>query len=483
MSFEFMSALDELNKQYGVDRETLLEAIESAVKSAYRRNYGSNQDVEVRLDRDSGGIKISSFREVVEEVEDEDVQISLEEAREIDSSYEVGDRVEYKVAPERFARIAAQTAKQVITQRVREAERERVYDNFIEKEGDMITGLVQRVHHGSIFIDLGTTEAMLEPSEQIPGERVREGDRIKLYIAEVSKTTKGPQIVLSRSHPQLVKRLMELEVPEVHEGDVEIVDIVREAGARSKVAVRSTDPNIDPVGACVGQRGIRIQNVVREIRGEKVDIVRWSPQEEEYVANSLSPAKVARVHLNPDTRVARVVVPDDQLSLAIGKAGQNARLAARLTGWKIDIESLTEARERGDEEEGVRTGTGDVRVPEFFLRRDAEEEDRPSALIDRLSGDARREQEEEGESRGIFAESLNRRAESDDEDGSPQEVDDTDASEPPAVDSDEPEEIDESDGDEGVAEDADGTAADGQASEEEAEEVEEKKDDSSGPTR
>ncbi|MFO7941474.1 MAG: transcription termination factor NusA [Bacillota bacterium] len=405
MSFEFMSALDELHKQYGVDRETLLEAIESAVKSAYRRNYGSDQDVEVTLDRDSGGIKISAFKEVVEEVEDSDSEISVEEAREMDSSYEVGDRVEFEVAPERFARIAAQTAKQVITQRVREAERERIYDSFIEKEGDMITGLVQRVHHGAVFVDLGTVEAVLEPSEQIPGERVREGDRIKLYIAEVSKTTKGPQIILSRSHPQLIKRLMELEVPEVHDGDVEIVDIVREAGARSKVAVRSSDPNVDPVGACVGQRGIRIQNVVREIRGEKVDIVRWSPIEEEYVANSLSPAKVARVHLNEETRVARVVVPDDQLSLAIGKAGQNARLAARLTGWKIDIESLSEARERGEEESGaqVRTGRGDVRVPEFFLRNDEDSEDRPSTLIDRLSGEARKREEEDGAS-SIFAE-------------------------------------------------------------------------------
>ncbi|MFW5896747.1 MAG: transcription termination factor NusA, partial [Bacillota bacterium] len=352
-------------------------------------------------------IKISRFKEVVEEVEDPETEISLEQARDIDTSYEIGDRVEYEVTPERFARIAAQTAKQVIMQRVREAERERIYENFIEKEGDMITGLVQRVHHGAVFVDLGTIEAVLEPSEQIPGERVREGDRIKLYIAQVSKTTKGPQIVLSRSHPQLIKRLMELEVPEVHDGDVEIVDIVREAGARSKVAVRSSDPNVDPVGACVGQRGIRIQNVVREIRGEKVDIVRWSPIEEEFVANSLSPAKVARVHIDESTRVARVVVPDDQLSLAIGKAGQNARLAARLTGWKIDIESLSEARERGEEESGVqvRTDRGDVRVPGFFLRGEEDSEDRPSTLIDRLSGEARKEENEGNVSR-IFAESA-----------------------------------------------------------------------------
>ncbi len=393
MNLEFMNALDELRKQHGVDKETLIEAIESAVKSAYRRNFGSGQDVEVSVDRDSGSIRMTVYREVVETVTDDKREIDLEDARRVDPDYEIGDRVPYEVAPERFARIAAQTAKQVITQRVREAERDRIYENFIEKEGDMITGLVQRVHHGTVFIDLGVTEALLEPNEQIPGERIREGDRIKLYIAEVSKTTKGPQIVLSRTHPYLVKRLLELEVPEVYEGDVEIVNIVREAGARTKVAVRSSEPNLDPVGACVGQRGARIQNVVREIRGEKVDVVRWSPLEEEFVANSLSPAKVTRVLLEEEKRVAHVIVPDDQLSLAIGKAGQNARLAAKLTGWKVDIESEADARERGLEDAGVtvRTGGSDLRVPEFLLRREEDDDDRPSILIDRLTDEAKKE--------------------------------------------------------------------------------------------
>lgn len=408
MNHDFMNALDELRKRHGIDRETLLEAIESAVKSAYRRNFGSaGQDVEVRLDRETGSIRIGVYREVVEEVTDDAREISLEDAREMDRGYEIGDRVEFEVAPERFARIAAQTAKQVITQRVREAERERVYQDFIEKEGDMITGLAQRVHQGSVLIDLGKTESILEPSEQIPGERFREGDRVKLYIAEVNRTTKGPQVVLSRTHPQLIKRLLELEVPEVHDGQVEIVDIVREAGARSKVAVRSTEPNVDPVGACVGQRGNRVQNVVREIKGEKVDIVRWSPLEEEYIANALSPADVLQVVLHEDSKLAQVIVPDDQLSLAIGKAGQNARLAARLTGWKIDIKSRSEAEESGIGEQGVkiRTGEGEVRVPGFFLRKDEEDDDRPSRLIDRLLSEAKKE-EEAGEEEEVDEEEI-----------------------------------------------------------------------------
>ncbi len=398
MNADFMNALEELRKQHGIEKETLLEAIESAVKSAYRRNFGtSGQDVEVRVDRDTGSVQIDQFREVVEEVSDPRNEISLEEAREMDPEYAVGDRVRFEVAPERFARIAAQTSKQVITQRVREAERERIYNDFIEKEGDMITGLVQRVHNSNILIDLGKTESILEPSEQIPGERFREGDRVKLYIAEVNKTTKGPQIVLSRTHPQLVKRLIELEVPEVHEGEVEIIDIVREAGHRSKVAVRSRESNIDPVGACVGQRGNRIQNVVREIRGEKVDIVRWSRMPEEYIANALSPAEVSHVIIDEDEKVAQVVVPDDQLSLAIGKAGQNARLAARLTQYKVDIQSLSEAEESGLTEEGVsiRTQEGEIHVPDFFLQAGEDDEDRPSRLIDRMKDEAQHERERE----------------------------------------------------------------------------------------
>ncbi len=399
MNADFMNALEELRKQHGIEKETLLEAIESAVKSSYRRNYGAaGQDVEVTVDRDTGTVKIDQFREVVEEVSDPRNEISLEEAREIDPGYELGDRVRFEVAPERFARIAAQTSKQVITQRVREAERERIYNDFIEKEGDMITGLVQRVHNSNILIDLGKTESILEPSEQIPGERFKEGDRVKLYIAEVNKTTKGPQIVLSRSHPQLVKRLIELEVPEVHEGEVEIIDIVREAGHRSKVAVRSNESNIDAVGACVGQRGSRIQNVVREIRGEKVDIVRWSRMPEEYIANALSPAEVSHVILDEDEKVAQVVVPDDQLSLAIGKAGQNARLAARLTQYKVDIQSLSEAEESGLTEEGVsiRTQEGEIHVPDFFLRAE-DDDDRPSRLLDRMKDEAKQERDREEE--------------------------------------------------------------------------------------
>ncbi len=423
MQYDFMSALDDLRKQHGLDKDTLLEAIESAVKSAYRRNYGGGHDVNVEVDRESGRIRITQFKEVVEEVTDDRTEISLEEARSRDPSYEVGDRIEFEVAPERFGRIAAQTSKQVIMQRVREAERERIYQQFIDKEDEMITGLVQRVHDGNVLVDLGATESILEPAEQIPGERFREGDRVKLYIAEVNKTTKGPQIVLSRSHPQLVKRLMELEVPEVHDGEVEIVKIVREAGARSKVAVRSEEANVDPVGACVGQRGARVQSVVRELKGEKVDIVRWSPIQEEFVANSLSPADVSRVILQKDSGIARVVVPDDQLSLAIGKAGQNARLSAKLTGWKIDIESESEWQEKGAEaQEGIKVSTQDqeVRVPGFLLRDEEEEDDRPSRLIDRIRSDAEKEQVQEDEHSEQESESDEVEESPDEEAGGPQ---------------------------------------------------------------
>ncbi|HEY8552204.1 MAG TPA: transcription termination factor NusA, partial [Thermaerobacter sp.] len=251
-----------------------------------------------------------------------------------------------------FGRIAAQTAKQVVLQRIREAERDLIYEEFIAREGDIVTGVVQRVQGRNVFVDLGRTETVLFPSEQIPGERYRPGDRIKVYIVEVRKTPKGPQILISRTHPNLLKRLFELEVPEIHDGIVEIKEAVREPGVRAKVAVDTRDERVDPVGACVGPRGIRVQAVVAELRGERIDVIRWAEEPEQFVANALSPAKVTRVILEPETRVARVIVPDHQLSLAIGKEGQNARLAARLTGWKIDIHAESQAQEllaRADE--------------------------------------------------------------------------------------------------------------------------------------
>jgi len=342
LNLELIGALQDLERERGIDADTLVEAIEAALISAFRRNFGSAQDVVVRLDRETGEIRVIARKRVVEEVEDDSLEIPLEEAQAIDPSYRIGDEAQIEVTPREFGRIAAQTAKQVVMQRLREAERDLIYEEFISREGDIITGVVRRVVGRNVFVDLGRAEAILLPSEQIPREFYRQGERVKTYIVEVRKTTKGPQIVLSRSHPGLLKRLFELEVPEIHEGYVEIKAIAREAGTRSKVAVASRDERIDPVGACVGPRGSRVQSVVNELKGEKIDIVRWDDDPQRYVANALSPARVVDVVLHPEEKVAEVIVPEDQLSLAIGREGQNARLAAKLTGWRIDIKSAAE---------------------------------------------------------------------------------------------------------------------------------------------
>lgn len=279
---------------------------------------------------------------MVEEVESDLLHISLEEAKSINRNYELGDIIERKVTPRNFGRIAAQTAKQVVVQRIREAERGIVYDEFISRENEIVTGLVQRKEKNSVYIDLGKTEAVLGPTEQVPGETYNIGDRLKTYIVEVKKTTKGPQIVLSRTHPGLVKRLFELEVPEIKDGIVEIKSIAREAGSRTKIAVYSHDKNVDAVGACVGQRGQRVQVIVDELRGEKIDIIEWNEDPVIFVSSALSPAKVINAVINKEHNTAQVVVGDTQLSLAIGKEGQNARLSAKLTGWKIDIKSQSQ---------------------------------------------------------------------------------------------------------------------------------------------
>lgn len=346
MSGDLIKALDDLEREKGIDKEVLIQAIEAALISAYRKNFGTAQNVRIRMDRESGEVKVFSRRTVVEQVRDPRTEISLEEARKISPGYKPGDVIEAEVTPRNFGRIAAQTAKQVVLQRIREAERGVIYEEFSSKEGDIVTGTVQRADSKNVIVDLGRLEALLPPSEQIPTEKLEQGDRIKVYILEVKRTTKGPQVSISRTHPGLLKRLLELEVPEVHEGIVEIKGIVREPGFRSKVAVRARDPNVDPVGAVVGPKGLRIQNIVNELRGEKIDVIRWDEQPEKFIANALSPAKVVAVTCDPATRVARVIVPDNQLSLSIGKEGQNARLAAKLTGWKIDIKSESQvARE------------------------------------------------------------------------------------------------------------------------------------------
>lgn len=347
MNLELIEALKALEKEKGIDAEIILEAIEAALISAYKKNFLSLQNVRVYVDRVTGEIKVFSQRKVVETVEDERIEISLEEARKINPTYEYEDIVESEVTPRDFGRIAAQTAKQVVVQRIREAERSLIYDEFSNRESDIVTGTIQRMETKNVFIDLGKTEAVLTATEQIPGETYEIHERVKAYIVEVRKTPKGPQIIVSRTHPGLLKRLFELEVPEIHDGVVEIKSVSREAGSRSKIAVYSHDEDVDPVGACVGPRGMRVQAIVNELRGEKIDIVKWDKNMTVYIANALSPAKVLDVHICEEEKKARVIVPDYQLSLAIGKEGQNARLAAKLTGWKIDIKSETQAKEKG----------------------------------------------------------------------------------------------------------------------------------------
>lgn len=339
MKAEFIEALEEIEKEKGICKDTIFDALEAALISGYKKNFGSSQNVEVEINKENGEVRVLAKKTVVESVEDELLEISLESAREIDKNYDIDDIVNIEITPRNFGRIAAQTAKQVVMQKIKEAEREIVFGEFINRENEIITGLVQRVSKNNVFVNLGKTEGILTPSEQIQGEVYNQGDRIKAYILEVKKTTKGPQILLSRTHPGLVKRLFELEVPEIQDGTVDIFSIAREAGSRTKIAVFSKDDNVDPVGACVGFKGARVKAIVDELKGEKIDIINWSKDSGEFLSNSLSPAQVIRVDVNEKEKSALVVVPDYQLSLAIGKEGQNARLAAKLTGWKIDIKS------------------------------------------------------------------------------------------------------------------------------------------------
>ena len=345
MSQELIQAVMVLTKTKGFAPEVIFESLEAALLQAYRKEPSSNPDAYVELNRETGEYKVMAKKEVVEAVETPETQISLEDARQQSPRFEIGDVVEMNVTPANFGRSAAHTAKQMLIQRLKEAERSVVFEEYFSREGDIITGIIERVEGKNVYINLGKTEAILPPTEQIATETYREGDRIKCYIVEVKKTTKGPQIMISRTHPGLLKRLFELEVPEIFEGVVELKSVAREPGMRSKIAVYSRDENIDPVGACVGPRGQRVQHIVDELHDEKIDIVKWNEDPAIYIANSLSPAKVVSVDVNEEEKASRVVVPDYQLSLAIGKAGQNARLAAKLTNWKIDIKSETQAQE------------------------------------------------------------------------------------------------------------------------------------------
>ena len=369
MNTELLEALNILEKEKDISKETLLEAIENSLLNACKNHFGKADNVKVIMDRETCDYQLFAEKEVVEEVEDTLEQISLEDARNIDGKYDIGDIVQIQIESKSFGRIATQNAKNLILQKIREEERKVVYDQYFEKEKDIVTGIVQRYVGKNVSINLGKADAMLTENEQVKGEVFKPTERIKLYVVEVKNTTKGPKILVSRTHPELVKRLFESEVTEVKDGIVEIKSIAREAGSRSKIAVWSNDPDVDPVGACVGMNGARVNAIVQELRGEKIDIINWSDNPAILIENSLSPAKVISVMADPDEKAASVIVPDYQLSLAIGKEGQNARLAARLTGFKIDIKSESQAIESGELPENY------MELMEGVYEQEYEEED------------------------------------------------------------------------------------------------------------
>lgn len=361
MSKEMLNALDALEAEKGISKEIVIEALEAALISAYKRHYGQSQNVEVEFNAKKGSIHVYSVKEVTEEVMDSQLEVSLKDAILINPAYEIGDKIRFEVTPKDFGRIAAQTAKQVILQRVREAERNIIYTEFSAYENDIMQGIVERQDNRYIYVNLGKIEAVLSKQDQMANEFYQPHDRIRVYVSKVENTSKGPQVFVSRSHPDLLRRLFEQEVPEVYDGTVEIVSIAREAGDRSKVAVRSHDENIDPVGTCVGPKGQRVQTLVNELKGENMDIVEWSEDSAVFIANALNPAEVSDVIFDvTNPKACTVVVPDYQLSLAIGKRGQNARLAAKLTGFKIDIKSESDMASFYEKLEQVETAVADA---------------------------------------------------------------------------------------------------------------------------
>lgn len=344
MNSEFMMALEEICAEKNISKDVLLETIQAALISAYKRNYNTSQNnVFVDIDNNTGSVRVYAQKEAVDNVEDDQLQISVEEAKKIKKIYEVGDMVDIEVTPMSFGRIAAQTAKQVVMQRIREAERTNIYEEFSKKEHTVVEGVIQRIEKKNIYLDVGSTETYLPPSEQIITEKYDFHQHLKVYVTEVKKTTKGPLITVSRAKPQLVSKLFEEEIPEIKDGIIEIMSVSREAGSRSKIAVKTNDSNVDPVGACIGAKGMRIQGIIDELCGEKIDVVKYSDEPAEFIKAALSPAEVISLDVDTELRQAHVIVPFDQLSLAIGKEGQNARLAARLTNYKIDIKSNKDA--------------------------------------------------------------------------------------------------------------------------------------------
>lgn len=343
---ELILALEELEKEKGIKKEYLLEAIETALVTAYKRNFDALENVKVVMDKQTGATHVYSMKEVMENANDDALEISLEEAQKISRDYQIGDTVDVEIVPKDFGRIAAQTAKQVIIQKLREVERDVLYTEFNDRKGEIVSGIIQKADRNIVVLDLGKLEGVMPIKEQMPTEKYKVNDKIKGYVLDVERGEKGaPQVIVSRSHPDFVRKLLEFEIPEIYEGLIEIKSVSRDPGNRSKVAVYSANPDIDPVGSCVGQRGIRIQNVINELGGEKIDVIEWNPDPSIFISASLLPAQILAVDIKEEEKFAQVIVPDDQLSLAIGKAGQNVRLAAKLTNWKIDIKSETQFRE------------------------------------------------------------------------------------------------------------------------------------------
>ena len=345
-SQELVIAMQELEKEKGIKKEYLLESIETALVTAYKRNFNSAENVKITMDGETGEIHVYAEKDVVEQVEDEKTQINLQDARKVNPKLEIGDKAQIEIIPKNFGRIAAQTAKQVIVQKIREASRNIVFEEYNERKGEIVSGIVQKVDNNIVVLDLGKLEGIMPLKEQVPTEQYRVNDKIRACILDVQKGLKGaPQVIVSRASAEFVRKLFELEIPEIYEGVIEIKSIARDAGSRSKLAIYSPNENIDPVGSCVGQKGIRIQNIINELHGEKIDVIEWNEDPSIFIATALLPARVMAVDINEEEKSAQVIVEDDQLSIAIGKAGQNARLAAKLTGWKIDIKSESQFRE------------------------------------------------------------------------------------------------------------------------------------------
>jgi N utilization substance protein A len=339
MNLELKRIIDQVSRDKGIEKELLIAAIKDAIRSAAKKKYGPRLEIEVEYRDDTGEIEVFQYKEVLEEVHDPSQEISLEEGRKLDPECEIGDSLGFKMDASAFGRIAAQSAKQVIMQRMKDAERDLVFEDYKDRKGEIINGIVQRLDPEGIIVNLGRTEALLPPMEQVPRETYHKGERIRAYVLDVKRQTRGPQIILSRTHPQFLVSLFDAEVPEISESIVQVLGCAREPGSRSKIAVSSRDSDVDPVGACVGMKGARVQNIVQELRGEKIDIIPWHPDPAKFATNALSPAQVSRIILSKDSQTMEVIVPDDQLSLAIGKRGQNVRLASRLVGWKIDVKS------------------------------------------------------------------------------------------------------------------------------------------------